>query len=168
MKLNINYQIQNFILEKQDFISRHLESITFDIDKESKYGIRLKDIEFKQVFKEKITKLGNIGLSEIPLEITINNSLETIYLTYPFTKESLYKYLKALSEFENIHYYEHPTFETTIENFLNDYDNEKGLTFEFKNENEIIYKVIPVLIDDKFNKNKLHIGVITTNIKEIN
>ena len=154
--------------EKQDFISRHLESITFDIDKESKYGIRLKDIEFKQVFKEKIIKLGNIGLSEIPIEITINNSLETIYLTYPFTKESLYKYLKALSEFENIHYYEHPTFETTIENFLNDYDNEKGLTFEFKNENEIIYKVIPVLIDDKFNKNKLHIGVITTNIKEIN
>ena len=153
--------------EKQDFISRHLESITFDIDKESRYGIRLKDIEFKQVFKEKITKLGNIGLSEIPIEITINNSLETIYITYPFTKESLYKYLKTLSEFENIHYYEHPTFETTIENFLNDYDNEKGLTFEFKNENEIIYKVIPVLIDDKFNKNKLHIGVITTNIEEI-
>ena len=81
--------------------------------------------------------------------------------------ESLYKYLKTLSEFENIHYYEHPTFETTIENFINDYDNEKGLTFEFKNENEIIYKVIPVLTDDKFNKNKLHIGVITTNIKEI-
>ena len=153
--------------EKQDFISRHLESITFDIDKESRYGIRLKDIEFKQVFKEKITKLGNIGLSEIPLEIIVNNSLETIYLTYPFTKESLYKYLKTLSEFENIHYYEHPTFETTIENFLNDYDNEKGLTFEFKNENEIIYKVIPVLIGDKFNKNKLHIGVITTNIEEI-
>ena len=154
--------------EKQDFISRHLESITFDIDKESRYGIRLKDIEFKQVFKEKITKLGNIGLSEIPIEITINNRLETIYLTYPFTKESLYKYLKTLSEFENIHYYEHPAFETTIDNFINDYDNEKGLTFEFKNEDEIIYKVIPILIDDKFNKNKIHIGVITTNIKKIN
>jgi len=154
--------------EKQDFISRHLESITFDIDKESKYGIRLKDIEFKQVFKEKITKLGNIGLSEIPIEITVNNNPETIYLTYPFTKESLYKYLKTLSEFENIHYYEHPAFETTIDNFINDYDNEKGLTFEFKNEDEIIYKVIPILIDDKFNKNKIHIGVITTNIKKIN
>ena len=52
--------------------------------------------------------------------------------------------------------------------FINDYDNEKGLIFEFKNEDEIIYKVIPILIDDKFNKNKIHIGVITTDIKEIN
>jgi hypothetical protein len=52
--------------EKQEFISRYIEYMTFKKYKNCKHGIRIVDLKLKSIFKEKVNKLSEIGASEIP------------------------------------------------------------------------------------------------------
>lgn len=150
--------------EKQEFIARHIESITFEKDKNEKYGIKLVDIEFKSLFKEKITKLGSIGLGETPIDLIINDEHFSVYLSYPYTKETLVKYLKGLSEFEDIKYYEYPKVFSNIANFAQEFNKQGFMEIEYE-QDEKVYKVIPVLENNIVNKDAFKLGIVTIKTK---
>lgn len=73
--------------EKQEFISKYIESLTFKNDKNSKYGIKIVDLKLKSLFKEKVNKLSEIGASEYPVYLISNNKSCRVNVGYPL-KES--------------------------------------------------------------------------------
>ena len=70
--------------EKQEFISRYIESLTFEKDKKYKYGINLIDIKLKSLYKEKIEMLSNLNASEVKIPIVLNDKKDMIKISYPF------------------------------------------------------------------------------------
>ena len=73
--------------EKQEFISKYIESLTFKNDKNSKYGIKIVDLKLKSLFKEKVNKLSEIDASEYPVYLISNSKPYRVNVGYPL-KES--------------------------------------------------------------------------------
>lgn len=148
------------VRDKQEFISRFIESITFDKDPESSNGIKIKDIKLKSVYKEKVNQLTNLGLAEIPIELNFNGVNQIVTLSQPLTRTQFNNYIKELED-KNIKYYEHPSFNYSI----NDIPDE--IVFNVKDKNDKIFKLIPIL-DDYSNinnpNNKFRLAIITSNI----
>lgn len=145
--------------EKQEFISRYVESITFKKNKNDQYGIELTDIKLKSLYKEKISKLTDIGLSEIDMSLISNNEKMLTKVSCPLTRKQLNNYLKELKEYNHINFYEHPTFENTI------LDLPAEINFDY-NENEKLFKIIPIWSNEKLTtiEDKIKLGILTTSI----
>lgn len=145
--------------EKQEFISRYVESITFKKNKNEKYGIELIDIKLKLLYKEKINKLTDIGLSEIDMSLISNNEKILTKVSCPLTRKQLNNYLKELKEYNHINFYEHPTFENTI------LDLPAEINFDY-NENEKLFKIIPIWSNERLItiEDKIKLGILTTSI----
>lgn len=91
------------VRDKQDFISRFIESITFDKDPEASNGIKIKDIKLKSVYKEKVNQLTNLGLAEIPIELNFNGVNQIVTLSQPLSRTQFNNYIKELED-KNIKY----------------------------------------------------------------
>lgn len=79
--------------EKQEFISKYIESLTFKNDKNSKYGIKIVDLKLKSLFKEKVNKLSEIGASEYPVYLISNNKSYRFNVGYPLKESQIKEYL---------------------------------------------------------------------------
>lgn len=126
--------------EKQEFISRYVESITFEKDPESKYGIVLSDIKLKSLYKEKISKLSEIGMSDFPINFISNDKLIRINVGYPLKESQIKKYLEELNQYQSIKFYIHPTFNYTL------LDMPESIEYDLE-EDEQVYKIIPIVRD---------------------
>jgi len=135
-----------------------VESITFKKNKNEQYGIELVDIKLKSLYKEKINKLTKIGLSEFDMLLISNNEKVLTKVSCPLTRKQLNNYLQELKEYNPIHFYEHPTFENTIS------DIPSEINFDY-NENEKLFKIIPIWSNEKLTtiKDKIKLGILTTN-----
>lgn len=142
--------------EKQDFISRYVESVTFEKNSEYKNGIRLIDLKLKSIYKEKIDKLTSIGASEFYLPLIVNEEKEELIKTNcPITREQLTKYLKELENYPGLYFKE-------IEDFCETIDTcNKGVSVMLE-DNESIDKIIPILEDEyvRSNNPKFKIGIL--------
>ena len=142
--------------EKQDFISRYVESVTFEKNPEYKNGIRLIDLKLKSIYKEKIDKLTSIGASEFYLPLIVNEEKEELIKTNcPITREQLTKYLKELENYPGLYFKE-------IEDFCETIDTcNKGVSVMLE-DNESIDKIIPILEDEyvRSNNPKFRIGIL--------
>ena len=149
--------------EKQEFISKYIESLTFKNDKNSKYGIKIVDLKLKSLFKEKVNKLSEIGASEYPVYIISNNKPYRVNVGYPLKESQIKEYLNELNKYHATNFYIHPTFNHTI----NDIPDKN--TFDLE-PNEKIFRLIPIIkdIDNPENVlNKFKLGIVTTLVDTI-
>ena len=149
--------------EKQEFISKYIESITFAIDKTRKHKIRLVDLKLKSLYKEKISKLSEVGVSEIPIDIITNDSIISSSIGFPLKESQVENYIKEMNQYNAINFYIHPTFNYKLE------DIPESIEFN-TNKNERIFKLIPIVKDidnPNSSSNKFRLGIVTTYVKNI-
>src|SRR5574344_1525615 len=169
--LNTRYDTKFFLAqwdiktkeEKQEFISKYIESMTFKRDKDSRYGIKIVDLKLKSLFKEKVNKLSEIGASEYPVYLISNNKPYRVNVGYPLKESQVKDYINELNKYHATNFYIHPTFNHTI----NDIPDE--ITFNL-NPNERIFRLIPIVkdIDNPDNiLNKFKLGIVTTIVESI-
>lgn len=142
--------------DKQEFISRYVESLTFEKNKNYKNGIKLIDLKLKSIFKEKVNKLTDIGASDFYLPIVVNEDKEELIKTNcPISREQLNKYLKELENYPGLYFKEIEDFCETLETC------NKGISITLEDD-ESIDKIIPILEDEyvKSNNPKFRVGIL--------
>ena len=147
--------------EKQEFISRYIESMTFKKDKNCKHGIRIVDLKLKSIFKEKVNKLSEIGASEIPVYLISNDKPVRVNIVCPLKESQIKEYLNELNKYHATNFYIHPTFNHSIEDLPDE------IIFNI-NVDEKLFRLIPIIkdIDNPENVfNKFKLGIVTTSIK---
>ena len=167
--LNTNYD-KNFFLaqwelktkeEKQEFIAKYIESLTFKKDENYKNGIRLVDIKIKSLYKEKITRLSDVSSSEVPVEFISNGKSIMINISYPLKESQVKDYLKEMNKTKAIRFHMHPTFNYYIKDMPNE------IVFNL-DENEKVFKLIPIIKDidnPESVKNKFRLGIVTSVVE---
>ncbi len=147
--------------EKQEFISRYIESMTFKKDKNCKHVIRIVDLKLKSIFKEKVNKLSEIGASEIPVYLISNDKPVIVNIGCPLKESQIKDYLNELNKYHATNFYIHPTFNHSIEDLPDE------IIYNI-NKDEKIFRLIPIIkdIDNPENVfNKFKLGIVTTSIK---
>ena len=82
--------------DKQEFIARYIESLTFEKDDRYPNGIHLIDIKLKSLFTEKVSRLSELGLSQVPVEFISNNKSVMLNVSYPLKESQVKIILKSL------------------------------------------------------------------------
>ena len=148
---------------KQEFIAKYIESLTFEKDDRYKNGIHLIDIKLKSLFTEKVDRLSELGLSQVPVEFISNNESVILNVSYPLKESQVKDYMKEFKNIKGVKLHIHPTFNYSFEDMPNE------IVFDL-DKNEKVLKLIPIIkdIDNPENiSNKFKLGIITSTIKTI-
>ena len=148
---------------KQEFIARYIESLTFEKDERYPNGIHLIDIKLKSLFNEKIDRLSELGLSQVPVEFISNGESVIINVSYPLKESQVKEYMKEFKDIKGVKLHIHPTFNYSFEDMPNE------IVFDL-DKNEKVLKLIPIIkdIDNPENiSNKFKLGIVTTTIETI-
>lgn len=149
--------------QKQEFVSRYIESLTFEKDEKYHNGIHLIDLKLKSLFTEKVNRLSELGLSQVPIKFETNGESVILNVSYPLKESQLKSYLKELKKSGPINFHMHPSFNYSLK------DMPQEIVFDL-NENEKVLKLIPI-IKDMDNKedisNKFKLGIVTSVLKII-
>ena len=127
--------------QKQAFISKYIDSIVFDKDKDG--NLDIKHINFRSSFLEKVTKLARVGAFDFIVPVEINNKDNLIMMSAPMKRKQINTYLNYLKEYCDIDYFEE---------VLNKIDDDYGISLMIDKHNELI-KAIPIIEDKVFDKN---------------
>lgn len=146
--------------EKQEFISRYIESITFVKDKKEKYGIKVVDLKMKSLYIEKLNNLKNIGACDIPLSLVINDKETLIPLSTPIERKNLDKYIEEMKKEIDIKLYDNLMYENK--------DDCKIVTIEM-GSNEKPYRIVPILEENNIEniENRINLGILTAPVYTI-
>ena len=138
--------------EKQEFISKYIDSII--IDKDDKGNLDIKQINFRSSFIEKAEKLAMAGAYDFRLPMEINGENKMILMASPMRKKQIDKYITYLKDYCDVKYYE--TSKTKDNDMIN---------FETDIENDLeIIKAIPIINMNLFGKNDdINMGLIFRN-----
>ena len=148
---------------KQEFIAKYIESLTFEKNDRYPNGIHLIDIKLKSLFTEKVDRLSELGLSQVPIEFISNNKSVILNVSYPLKESQVKEYMKEFKNIKGIKLHIHPTFNYSFEDMPNE------IVFNL-DKNEKVLKLIPIIkdIDNPENiSNKFKLGIITSTIKTI-
>ena len=148
---------------KQEFIAKYIESLTFEKNKDYPHGIHLIDIKLKSLFNEKVDRLSELGLSQVPIEFISNDKSVILNVSYPLKESQVKEYMKEFINIEGIKLRIHPTFNHSFEDMPNE------IIFDL-DKNEQVLKLIPIIkdIDNPENiSNKFKLGIVTSTIKTI-
>ena len=149
--------------DKQEFIARYIESLTFEKDDRYPNGIHLIDIKLKSLFNEKVDRLSELGLSQVPIEFISNNKSVILNVSYPLKESQVKEYMKEFKDIKGVKLHIHPTFNYSFKDMPNE------IVFDL-DKNEKVLKLIPIIkdIDNPENiSNKFKLGIITSTIKTI-
>lgn len=147
--------------DKQEFIARYIESLTFEKDDRYPNGIHLIDIKLKSLFTEKVSRLSELGLSQVPVEFISNNKSVMLNVSYPLKESQVKNYIKEFKDIEGVKLYIHPTFEFSLE------DMPDEIFFDLEKDEKVL-KLIPIIkdIDNPENlSNKFKLGIVTSFVK---
>ncbi len=147
--------------DKQEFIARYIESLTFE--KEDRYpnGIHLIDIKLKSLFTEKVSRLSELGLSQVPVEFISNDKSVMLNVSYPLKESQVKDYMKEFKDIDGVKLHIHPTFEFSLE------DMPDEIFFDLEKDEKVL-KLIPIIkdIDNPENlSNKFKLGIVTSFVK---
>ena len=167
--LNTNHDKQFFLAqwdlkskeEKQEFIAKYIESLTFVKDENYKYGIKLVDIKIKSLYVEKVNRLSEISSSEVPVEFISNDKSVMVNISYPLKESQIKDYLKEMNKTKAIRFHVHPTFNYRLE------DMPDEIVFNL-DENEEIFKLVPIIKDidnPESISNKFKLGIVTSVVR---
>ena len=147
--------------DKQEFIARYIESLTFEKDEKYPNGIRLVDIKLKSLFTEKISQLSEFGLSQVPIQFISKDKPIILNVSYPLKESQVKDYMKEFKDIGGVKLHIHPTFNYSLE------DIPKEISFNL-GKNEEVLKLIPIIkdMDNPENlSNKFKLGIITSSVK---
>ena len=149
--------------DKQEFIAKYIESLTFEKDDRYPNGIHLIDIKLKSLFTEKVSRLSELGLSQVPVEFISNDKSVILNVSYPLKESQVKDYMKEFKDIKGIKLHIHPTFNYSFEDMPNE------IVFDL-DKNDKVLKLIPIIkdIDNPENiSNKFKLGIITSTIETI-
>lgn len=147
--------------DKQEFIARYIESLTFEKDDRYPNGIHLIDIKLKSLFTEKVSRLSELGLSQVPVEFISNDKSVMLNVSYPLKESQVKDYMKEFKDIEGVKLHIHPTFEFSLE------DMPDEIFFDLEKDEKVL-KLIPIIkdIDNPENlSNKFKLGIVTSFVK---
>ena len=147
--------------DKQEFIARYIESLTFEKDERYPNGIHLIDIKLKSLFTEKVSRLSELGLSQVPIEFISNNKSVMLNFSYPLKESQVKDYMKEFKDIDGVKLHIHPTFEFSLE------DMPEEIFFDLEKDEKVL-KLIPIIkdIDNPENlSNKFKLGIVTSFVK---
>ena len=147
--------------DKQEFIARYIESLTFEKDERYPNGIHLIDIKLKSLFNEKVDRLSELGLSQVPIEFISNNKSVMLNVSYPLKESQVKDYMKEFKDIDGVKLHIHPTFEFSLE------DMPEEIFFDLEKDEKVL-KLIPIIkdIDNPENlSNKFKLGIVTSFVK---
>ncbi len=147
--------------EKQEFIARYIESLTFEKDDRYPNGIHLIDIKLKSLFTEKVSRLSELGLSQVPVEFISNDKSVMLNVSYPLKESQVKDYMKEFKDIDGVKLHIHPTFEFSLE------DMPDEIFFDLEKDEKVL-KLIPIIkdIDNPENlSNKFKLGIVTSFVK---
>lgn len=126
--------------EKQEFISKFLESLTIEKDKKGNYN--LVNIKLRNTFIEQIYKLMQNGMFDMTIPDEKDKDVRT---TIMMDKHELQEYINRLNEYYEVSYYE----VARLDEQKNGYQK-KYLTIDEINDNgEKLFKLVELVTDDK-------------------
>ncbi len=148
---------------KQEFIAKYIESLTFEKNKDYPHGIHLIDIKLKSLFNEKIDRLSELGLSQVPVEIISNGKSVILNVSYPLKESQVKEYMKEFKDTPGVKLHIHPTFNHSFEDMPNE------ISFNLDKDEKVL-KIVPIIKDidnPESLSNKFKLGIITSTIKTI-
>ena len=147
--------------DKQEFIARYIESLTFEKDERYPNGIHLIDIKLKSLFTEKVSRLSELGLSQVPVEFISNDKSVILNVSYSLKESQVKDYMKEFKDIEGVKLHIHPTFNYSLE------DMPEEIFFDLDKDEKVL-KLIPIIkdIDNPENlSNKFKLGIVTSFVK---
>ena len=147
--------------DKQEFIARYIESLTFEKDDRYPNGIHLVDIKLKSLFTEKVSRLSELGLSQVPVEFISNDKSVLLNVSYPLKESQVKEYMKEFENVNGVKLHIHPTFNYSLEDMPNE------IVFDLDKDEKVL-KLIPIIkdIDNPENlSNKFKLGIVTSSVK---
>ena len=126
--------------EKQEFISKFLESLT--IEKNEKGNYNLVNIKLRNTFIEQIYKLMQNGMFDMTISDEKDKDVRT---TIMMDKQELQEYINRLNEYYEVSYYEVARLDEPKKGY-----QKKYLTIDETNDNgEKLFKLVELVTDDK-------------------
>ena len=126
--------------EKQEFISKFLESLTVEKDKKGNY--KLVNMKLRKTFLEQVYKLMQHGM----FDVTIPDERDKeVTATIMMDKQELQDYIDRLNDYYEVSYYEMARLDAPKKGY-----QKKYFTIDEINENgEKLFKLVELVSDDK-------------------
>lgn len=144
--------------EKQEFISKFLESIT--VEKDSKGNYKLVNLKLRKTFIEQIYKLMQNGMFDMTIADEKDKEVRT---TVMMDKQELEEYIERLNDYYEVSYYEIARLDEPKKGY-----QKKYLTIDETNDNgEKLFKLVELITDDKkYPQKKVNRIVGAIRVKE--
>jgi len=129
--------------EKQEFISKFIESIT--LEKDSKGNLELKNLKLRSSFLEEINKLVDNGMFDVSIPCEKGKEETDVRATILMDKKDLKEYMDRLNDYYEVSYYEMARLDEPKKGY-----QKKYFTIEETNdEGEKLFKLVELVADDK-------------------
>lgn len=126
--------------EKQEFISKFLESIT--VEKDSKGNYKLVNLKLRKTFINQIYQLMQYGMFDMTIADEKDKEVRT---TFMMDKKELDEYIKRVNDYYEVSYYEVARLDEKKKGY-----QKKYLTIDETNDNgEKLFKLVELVTDDK-------------------
>ena len=144
--------------EKQEFISKFLESIT--VEKDSKGNYKLVNLKLRKTFVNQIYKLMQNGMFDMTIADEKDKEVRT---TVMMDKQELQEYIERLNDYYEVSYYEVARLDEQKKGY-----QKKYFTIDETNENgEKLFKLVELVTDDKkYPQKKINRIVGAIRVKE--
>ena len=144
--------------EKQEFISKFLESIT--VEKDSKGNYKLVNLKLRKTFINQIYKLMQNGMFDMTIADEKDKEVRT---TVMMDKQELEEYIKRLNDYYEVTYYEVARLDEQKKGY-----QKKYLTIDEINDNgEKLFKLVELVTDNKkYPQKKVNRIVGAIRVKE--
>ena len=125
--------------EKQEFISKFIESVTIEKDKRGYY--KLENIKFRATFIEQLAILLSNGMFDIEVPCTKGKEETTVTSTVMMDRKELQEYMNRLNDYYEVSYYELERLDETKKGY-----QKKYFTIDMINENgEKFFKLVEII-----------------------
>lgn len=139
--------------QKQDFISKYIDTVIIDKDNNGK--LIIKQINFRSSFVDKIEKLSIVGAYDFSLPIDVNGKKEILLVSSPMKRYQIESYLNYLRQYCDIDYFEDN--ETTTKSDI------ETLSYTTSDNQELL-KIIPIIENKHYgNETGLKLGIVVRN-----
>ena len=129
--------------EKQEFISKFIESIT--LEKDSKGNLELKNLKLRSSFLEEIHKLVDNGMFDVSIPCEKGKEETDVRATILMDKKDLKDYMDRLNDYYEVSYYEM----TRLDEPKKGYQKKYFTIEETNDEGEKLFKLVELVADDK-------------------
>ena len=144
--------------EKQEFISKFIESVILIKDKNGE--LKIENINFRRSYIEQLTKFFNSGIFDVYAPIEVDGEEKYIRTSVNINDKQLDDYMKRLNKEFEVEFYEL---------FSKDKNkNEREIELKLNKEKQKLIRLVAVKSDKNFsktNKENYKIGAIISNKK---